>query len=183
MPLPPPHAERQRMHLRRVEFQGFKRADGLWEVEARLIDTKDQDFPLSSGLRRPGEAVHDISVRITFDYNMNIHDAAACIDAAPYMGYCNVDVPDYSRIVGLNLFQGFLKTVKETFGETRGCAHISELMMQLPTAALQTVASEVVGKDDRDHPPYHLDRCHALVLDSEAVRRYYPRWYRKKEAS
>ncbi len=180
MLLPPPHAERQRMHLRRVEFQGFKRGDGLWEVEARLVDTKDQDFPLSSGLRRPGEAVHDISVRITFDKRMNILDAATCIDAAPYMGYCNVDIPDYSGIVGLNLFDKFPKTVRELFGGRLACAHITELLMQLPTAALQTLSSEAVGNFDGDSPPYHLDRCHALEFDSEAVKRYYPCWYRKK---
>ena len=80
--------------------------------------------------------------------------------------------------VGLNLFQGFLKAVKEMFGTTRGCAHLSELLMFLPTAALQTFASEVLDNDDSAHKPYQLDRCHALVSHSEAVQRYYPRWYR-----
>ena len=182
MSLSLPRAERKRMHLRRVDFQGFKRADGLWEIEARLVDTKDQDFPLSSGLRRPGEAIHDISVRIVFDGEMNVLDVEAGIDAAPYMGYCNVEVPDYSRIVGLNLFKGFPKAVRELFGGAQGCAHITELVMQLPTAALQTLSSEMAGKDYSEHPPFHLDRCHALVFNSEAVRRYYPRWYRKKDA-
>ena len=182
MPLSPPVVERKRMHLRRVEFQGFKRSDGLWEIEARIVDTKDQDFPLSSGLRKSGEAVHDMSVRITIDRTMTVLDAVACTDAAPYMGYCDSVPPDYSRIVGLNLFQGFLKAVKELFGGTRGCAHISELMMQLPTAALQTLSSELGGKNDSQNRPYHLDRCHALILDSEAVQRYYPRWYHKKTA-
>ena len=43
MPLPLPTVERKRMHLRSVRLEGFKRVDGLWEVEARLVDTKDQD--------------------------------------------------------------------------------------------------------------------------------------------
>ena len=178
MPLPAPRAQRTRMHLRSVKLEGFKRADGLWDIEARLVDTKDQDYPLSSGLRRPGEAVHDMSVRVTIDGKMNILDAAICTDAAPYMGSCDRNPPDYSRIVGLNLFQGFLKAVKDMFGATRGCAHVSELLMFLPTAALQTFASEVVDNEDSKHKPYQLDRCHALVSHSETVRRYYPRWYR-----
>ena len=61
MPLPTPSAKRVRMHQRSVKFEGFKRADGLWDIEARLVDTKDHDFPLSSGLIRPGQAVHDMS--------------------------------------------------------------------------------------------------------------------------
>ena len=78
----------------------------------------------------------------------------------------------------MNLFHGFLKAVKELFGNTRGYAHVNELLMFLPTVALQTFASEMVDNDDSGHQPYHLDRCHALALDSETVRRYYPRGYR-----
>ena len=178
MPLPPASAERTRMHLRRVKFDGYKRVDGLWDIEARIVDTKDQDYPLSSGLRRAGEAVHDMSVRITIDGKFTILDAVTCTDAAPYMGYCDSVPPDYSRIVGLNLFHGFLKAVKDLFGGTRGCAHVTELLMFLPTAALQTFASEVVDNHDSEHKPYHVDRCHALSSHSETVRRYYPRWYR-----
>ena len=175
MPLPPPSAVRTRMHQRRVNFDGFKRVDGLWDIEARLVDTKDQDYPLSSGLLKPGEAVHDMSVRVTINNKMTILEAASCSDATPYMGYCNTIPPDYSRVVGLNLFKGFLKAVKEMFGGTRGCAHLSELLMFLPTAALQTIASEVPDNADSEHKPYQLDRCHALVSHSETVRRYYPR--------
>lgn len=178
MPLPPPSAQRVRLHQRSVKLDGYKRVDGLWDIEARLLDTKDQDYPLSSGLRKPGEAVHDMSVRVTIDGKMNILEAYTCTDAAPYMGYCDTNPPDYSKIVGLNLFQGFLKAVKDMFGGTRGCAHVSELLMFLPTAALQTFASEVLDNDDSAHQPYQLDRCHALVSHSETVRRYYPRWYR-----
>ncbi len=180
MPLPPSGAERVRMHQRSVKIDGFRRADGLWDLEARIVDTKDQDYPLSSGLRKAGEAVHDMWVRITIDDKMNILEASTCTDAAPYMGACETVPPDYSRIVGLNLFHGFLKAVKEMFGGTRGCAHVSELLMFLPTAALQTFASVVPDNDDSGHKPYHVDRCHALDSHSETVRRFYPRWYRSQ---
>jgi len=178
MPLPPPGAERVRLHQRSVKSDGYKRVDGLWDIEARMVDTKDQDYPLSSGLRKSGEAVHDMSVRVTIDSKMNIVDAATCTDAAPYMGACESVPPDYSVIVGLNLFHGFRKAVKDLFGSTHGCAHVSELLMFLPTVALQTFASEVLDDDDSAHKPYQLDRCHALESHSETVKRYYPRWYR-----
>jgi len=168
------------MHQRSVKLDGFKRADGLWDIEARLVDTKDQDYPLSVGLLKAGSAVHDMSVRVTIDRKMNILGVLTCTDAAPYMGACDSIPPDYSKIVGLNLLHGFLKAVKEMFGSTRGCAHVSELLMFLPTAALQTMASEVMDNDDSVHKPYQLDRCHALVSHSEVVQRYYPRWYRKQ---
>ncbi len=178
MPLPPPTAERTRMHVRSVHLYGYKRSDGCWDIEARLTDVKDHDYPLSSGLRKPGEAVHDMWMRVTIDHGMNILDAVACTDAMPYVDYCDRITPDYAQLVGLNLFHGFRTAVKTLFRSTRGCSHLSELAMFLPTAALQTFASEVLDNDDSGHKPYQLDRCHALESHSDAVRRYYPRWYR-----
>ncbi len=54
----------------------------------------------------------------------------------------------------------------------------TELLMSLPTAALQTLASEVRDNAESEQKPDHLDRCYALDSHSEAVQRYYPRWYR-----
>ena len=44
MPLTPP-ADRKPMHTRRIRCEGFSRADGLWDIEAHLIDTKPYDMP------------------------------------------------------------------------------------------------------------------------------------------
>lgn len=186
MSLAQPGVERTRLHLRRLNVEGFKRADGLWDIDARIVDTKDQDFPLSSGVRKSGDAVHDMSVRVTIDGRMNVVAVSACTDAAPYMGACDTILPEYSGLVGLNLFKGFLRAVKEMFGGARGCAHITELLMLVPTVALQTFASESAGKDesgDGQKKPYQLDRCHALVSDSDTVRRHYPRWYRAPDSA
>jgi len=178
MPLPLPTVERTRMHVRSVELGGYKRVDGLWDIEARLIDRKDHNYPISSKTIARGEAVHDMSVRVTIDAKMNVLDALACTDAAPYDGMCGSIAPDYSKLVGLNLFNGFRKAVRDLFGATQGCSHISEQLMFLPTAALQTFASDVLDNAASEFKPFQLDRCHALDSKSEAVRRYYPRWYR-----
>ncbi len=178
MALQSPSAARVRLHRRSIQLDGFKRQDGMWDIEARLVDSKDQDYHLASGVRRPGDAVHDMWVRVTIDSEMNILAAEASSDATPYPGFCDTIAPAYRRIVGLNLFRGFRKAVSELLGGTHGCAHLSELLMFLPTAALQTFASEVSEDDDKAGKPYQLDRCHALVSDSDAVKRFYPRWYR-----
>lgn len=183
MPLAPSSSKRKPLHRRQVTLDGFKRDDGLWDIEARIVDTKAHDYVLSSGKRRRGEPLHDMSVRVTIDSQMNIVAALSCTDAAPYMGFCDVTPPDYSRIVGLNLFHGFRKAVKEMFGSVKGCSHVSELLMYLPTVALQTFASEMLDYDEQHpHKPYQLDRCHALESHGQAVAMYYPRWYRKPKA-
>jgi hypothetical protein len=178
MPLPEPTAPRRRLHLRRISLDGFKREDGLWDIEARLTDTKDHDYPLSSGLRLAGEAVHDMWVRVTIDGQFNIKEAVASADSVPYPGGCDTIAPDYSRLAGLNLARGFRRKVGEMFETVRGCSHITELLHSLPTAALQTFASEMVDTEGFGGKPFQLDRCHALDTMSDTVRQFYPKWYR-----
>ncbi len=181
MPLPEPSASRQRIHLRSIMLEGWKRADGLWDIEARLTDCKDHDYPLASGMRRRGDPVHDMWVRVTIDRGFNVLGAAVSSDAVPYPGGCDTIAPAYRQLVGLNLSRGFRRTVGEMFEGVRGCAHVTELLLSLPTAAIQTFASEVRETDDSAGKPFQLDRCHALETSSETVRRYYPRWYRSKK--
>ncbi len=87
--------------------------------------------------------------------------------------------PDYAKLAGTtNLLRGFRQAVDELLGGVRGCAHVSELIAFLPTAALQTFAG-VHGKVRADdEKPYQLDRCHALETSSDVVRRYYPKWFK-----
>jgi hypothetical protein len=180
MPLPSPTVTRTRLHMRRIALEGWKRSDGLWDIEARLTDSKDHDYPLASGVRPRGEPVHDMWLRVTIDREFNIVDAAASSDAVPYPGACDTIAPAYRKIVGLNLVRGFRRTVGEMFESVRGCSHITELLASLPTAAIQTFASEARDTEGLDSAakPFQLDRCHALDTAADTVRRYYPRWYR-----
>lgn len=130
--------------------------------------------------------MHDLRVRISIDRDMNIVAAQASSDAVPYPGGCDTIAPVYRRFVdlksvGLNLARGFRRRVGEMFDGVRGCSHLTELLFSLPTAAIQTFASEVREVDDRNGKPFQLDRCHALETHSETVRRYYPRWYRSSK--
>ncbi|HET9750354.1 MAG TPA: DUF2889 domain-containing protein, partial [Casimicrobiaceae bacterium] len=74
MPLSAPAAARRRLHTRRITFEGFQREDGLFDIDARLTDVKDQDLTLLSGVRRAGEFVHDMHVRATIDRAFTIVD-------------------------------------------------------------------------------------------------------------
>ncbi|HUY02427.1 MAG TPA: DUF2889 domain-containing protein [Rhodocyclaceae bacterium] len=177
MPLPLPSAPRHRTHTRSIVLEGWKRDDGLWDIEARLTDLKDHDYPLASGLRARGEAVHDMLVRVTIDTDFQIVDAVAAIDAVPYPG-CEAIAPAYRKLIGLNLMRGFRQRVGEMFGAVAGCSHLTELLSSLPTAAIQTFAGEQRDTDIGDGAkPFQLDRCHALDTAGATVQRYYPRWY------
>ncbi|MBU0751976.1 MAG: DUF2889 domain-containing protein [Gammaproteobacteria bacterium] len=180
MPSSVPPVTRTRLHTRRIALEGWKRSDGLWDIEARLTDTKDHDYAIASGVRPRGEPVHDMAVRVTIDSDFNIVAAEADSLAVPYPGDCDSIAPAYAKIVGLNLVRGFRRSVGEMFDGVRGCSHITELLASLPTAAIQTFASEARDTEGLEPgaKPFQLDRCHALDTGSDTVRRYYPRWYR-----
>lgn len=178
MPLPANATPRRRIHARRIEVEGYQREDGLLELEASLTDVKDVDYPIASGLRPAGVPVHLMRVRVTLDNEFTIVDAAACSDGVPYPGQCDTIGPAYRRLIGLNLIRGFRRTVGEMFADVRGCTHLTELLLSLPTVAIQTFATFRRDNEDTAEKPFQLDRCHALESSAEAVRLYYPKWYR-----
>jgi hypothetical protein len=181
MPLPVPEVERELLHTRRVRYEGYKRADGLWDIEAHLSDVKSHDFHLATGVRRAGQAVHDMWVRITIDRSFTIVDAVAASDAVPYAGGCDTIAPAYRRLVGLSLMKGFRRRVRELLGGVQGCTHMTEMLAGLPTAAIQSFAGQM--QQPEDVKPFQLDHCHALETSSETVRRWYPKWYKKEKTA
>lgn len=183
MPLSPPARPRQRVHTRRIEVEGFRRDDGLLELDASLIDVKDIDYLIASGLRRAGDPIHALRVRVTLDEAFNIVAAEASSDSVPYPGGCDTIGPAYGRLVGLNLVKGFRRAVGEMYSDVQGCSHLTELLFSLPTAAIQTFASFRRDNEETSEKPFQLDRCHALESSTETVRRYYPKWYRAPSGS
>jgi hypothetical protein len=184
-----PHsASRRHVHTRSIRVDAYARDDGLWDLEAVLIDTKARDFVLATGVRRAGDPVHEMRVVLTIDTQLNVVDAQARSDATPYPGFCEVIASDYRKLIGLNLLRDFRRDVRERLGGTHGCSHLTELTNVLPTAAVQAFAGEVFKPSDAAHEghhevqqkPWQLDRCHALKSDAPAVARYYPRWYRPR---
>ena len=183
MPLPVPEVERELKHTRRVRFEGYRRADGLWDIEGHLSDVKNHDYKLKTGVRRAGQPVHEMWVRITIDRNLTIVDAAAASDAVPYAGGCETIAPAYRKLIGLSLMKDFRKNVHELLGGVRGCTHITEMLAGLPTAAIQTFAGEMPEERADGSKPFQLDQRHALETTSDTVKKWYPKWHRKEKTS
>jgi hypothetical protein len=180
MPLPVTEVERELTHTRRVRYEGYKRADGLWDIEAHLTDTKNHDYRLKTGVRRAGQAIHDMWLRITIDRGFVIRDATASSDTVPYPGGCETIAPAYKGLVGLSLIKDFRRKTRELLGGVRGCTHLTEMLGGLPTAAIQTFAGEQREEREDGRKPFQLDQCHALESSTETVRSLYPKWFRSK---
>ncbi len=189
MPLSPPTSRRALKHTRTIEVEAFARDDGLWDLDARITDTKTRDAKLASGVRPAGTPIHDLWLRVTIDTQLTIIDAEAVSDAVPYPGYCNTIGPAYKSLIGLNLLKGFRQQLNERLSGIDGCTHLTELAPVLPTAAVQAFAGDVFktrdgdDADEQSPKPFQLDRCHALRTDGPAVAKFYPRWAVKPDTS
>lgn len=187
MAFPPAAPQRQLKHRRSIDLAVYARDDGLWEIDARLLDVKTRDTAVAGGIRAAGEPLHDMVLRLVIDTRLNIVEAGASTTGMPYPGHCDDYGDRYSRLVGLNLFDNFRQAVKQRLGGVQGCTHLNEMATILPTAVIQAFAGEVLDIQENaaspsdTQPPFQLDRCHALRSDGEAVRTFYPRWYRPHE--
>ena len=146
---------RRHVHTRSIRVDAFARDDGLWDLEAVLVDTKYRDFPLATGVRKAGDPVHEMVLTVTIDTRLNVLAAHAESKWVPYPGHCDAIGPDYEKLVGLNLLQNFRRHVHARLGSVHGCSHITELAGVLPTAAVQAFADEVFKTRDTAFEAHH----------------------------
>ena len=179
MPLPPP-APREALHDRTIHCRGYRRADGLWDIEARLVDAKTYPFTNAHrGTIAPGEPLHEMALRLTIDDAMTIRAVAATTDAAPF-AECPAITPAFRALEGVTIGPGWSRAVRARLGGVKGCTHLLELLRPIATVAFQTVWSGRAARasaDDRTRRPAYIGRCHTLKSDGTVVRRHFPEWY------
>jgi hypothetical protein len=181
MALPAAAPERQLKHTRHIDVQVYARGNGLWEVDAVITDVKTRDTELADRIRRAGEPIHDMLLRLVVDEQFNVVEAGSETRGMPYPGVCGEHGDAYAQLAGLNLMRGFRYAVYERLGGVAGCTHLTELTQVLPTAVVQAFAGDVFntrGNEADAQQPFQLDRCHALRTDGPTVKVHYPRWYR-----
>lgn len=132
-------ADRERLHTRSIELNGYRRTDGLYDIEAHLTDRKAYgQSNYDRGNIEPGEPLHDMWLRFTLDEDMTIRAVEAVSDKTPYT-MCPTAAPNFARLTGLRIKAGFLREANQLVGGTVGCTHLRELLQQMATTAFQTI--------------------------------------------
>lgn len=181
MPLSPP-VTRKHFHTRRILCESFKRADGLWDIEAHLVDDKTYDFTnYDRGEIKAGDPVHDMWLRVTLDDAFLIHRVEAVTDASPY-NICPEVTPNFRRLEGHIIGRGWKQLIRESVGGTKGCTHLVDMLSVVSVVAFQTIMTRQLDVDDHGvksgiKPP-HFDTCYALDTTGPVVKHHYPKWYR-----
>lgn len=181
MPLSPPQ-ERALMHLRDITLRGYRRADGMFDIEAHLLDTKTYPFENEDrGEMPPGTPLHGMWIRMTVTEEMRIEACEAVSDHTPY-AICPEAAPNFSRLAGLTIGPGFNRAVQERVGGVHGCTHLRELLGQMATVAFQTLyplrlqreRAELAEAAPARRKPAMLGTCHAYAPDSPVSLKRWP---------
>jgi len=195
MPLSPP-VEREPVHDRTIVCKGWRRSDGLWDIEGHLVDTKSYSFPNEyRGTVHAGEPIHEMWLRLTIDDKMTVVAAEAVTDAGPFPVCPNI-TPNFKRLEGLTIGGGWRRAVRERLGGVEGCTHLVELLGPLATVAYQTMygeksrmrrEAEARGERPKEERPSTkapalLNSCHAFAEFSPVVEKIWPDWYKPREA-
>jgi len=173
---------RKPLHTRQVTFRAYERDDGLWDIDAELIDTKAYTMNSQEwGPLPPGTHVHDMAIRVTLDDRLTIRAIATSMRSAPF-AECPNAVDPMQQMVGHTMGRGWRFTVDKILGANRGCTHLRELLFNMATAAYQAIPNYRMQKMQEagtlppsdGQPPQHLGKCMSLDFDGPVVRRYYP---------
>ncbi|WP_124646034.1 DUF2889 domain-containing protein [Burkholderia sp. Bp8990] len=186
MPLFEPTGRRE-LHHRVIDMRTYARDDGLYDVEAHLIDTKPFDFQHSgrADALPAGAPLHDLWVRVTVDDQYVIQRIEAASDATPF-ALCKEAEPTLNVLVGQRIGKGWSSVVKDNLRGTASCTHLRELLIPLATTLMQGVRgvggapSQVV---DANGKPIILNSCYAYAEHRDVVKRRWPQHFKSPTQS
>lgn len=178
---------RRLMHRRAIDCDGYLREDGLWEVEARLVDTKpflqrDQ----FRGNVAPGTPVHDIRLRLAVDDSLVVREAETNMAATPFPTCIEVE-GILQRLVGERIGRGWRETVRRKIGKLETCTHLAELLGPAVTTLFQTMSNgrrpdggdSMDGHLGKSEPPFFINGCHSWRTDGPIVAKVFPQFATK----
>jgi hypothetical protein len=178
------------MHSRRIEMEVFARDDGLWDVEAHLRDEKPYAYTdPTRGPRLPGDPVHDIRIRLTFDDARVVREVDVQMGSMPF-GTCHEVKEQFGFLVGERIGPGWRSVLKRV-PRTATCTHAHELLVPMATAVVQGMAlgREPEGKislvpdPQAQAAPFFVNDCHSWRADGPVVAHFYPQFSRKRDGT
>lgn len=175
---------RQHLHTREIRCRGFRRDDGLWDIEGALEDTKTYSFANHDrGGIVAGEPVHLMLIRLTVDDDLVVRAIEVATVAGPF-SICGDIAPAFAALEGLKLGPGWRRAVRERLGGVHGCTHLVDLLLgPMTTTTLQTVAAARARREGGDGArPGLIDSCHALAASGPVVQRQWPAFYTGPDA-
>ena len=180
MPMEPPKPRRE-IHHRTIDMRAYAREDGLYDVEAHLVDTKPYPFKRFSTAERwpANQPLHDMRIRLGVDAEFVVREIQASSDVTPF-GICKEAERTLSVLIGERIASGWSSRVKERLRGAASCTHLMEMLITMGTTALQGIRAirNEAGVSVEAAAAHKIDSCYAFGRDREVVRMLWPAHYR-----
>ena len=179
---------RKHIHTRNIVFHGYLRDDGLWDMEAELLDRREYAYVARDQTHHPAPStVHNMLLRVTLDDHMIIQAITSSMATTPF-GECSLAADPLQKLVGVRLGGGWRRAIDEAMGGIAGCTHLRELLFNVATAAFQTIPvhrnNSERGKGELERkpvnlhkPPPHFGKCMSWDFNGPVMQRVAPEFY------
>lgn len=175
-PVIDPSVTRVPVHSRQITCRGFRRSDGLWDIEGDLSDIRDEPVRTAMLDLSPGQPMHDLALVMVVDEALTIHDLRPRFQAAA-TPECHQIAGNYRALIGTPISAGFSRRVAQAVGGTRGCTHMTTLLKAMANAAIQSMWND--RAETRDGlPDWLVGSCHGYRVAGLAVQAMAPELYR-----
>ncbi|MBB5497556.1 DUF2889 domain-containing protein [Paraburkholderia sp. MM5384-R2] len=176
--------QRREIHRRSINMTVYARDDGLYDIEAHLVDTKPFAFPLlaRSEPLPAGAPLHDLSLRVTVNEHYVVKSIEASADATPF-DLCTEAESALSPLIGERIAAGWSSMIKQRLQSSSCCTHLRELLIPIGTAAIQGINGlrrEGQVSVDASQTNVKIDSCYAFARDREVIRLYWPGDFKPK---
>ena len=173
---------REELHFRRIDMRGWRRSDGLFEIEGRVTDRKPFDFqpPSSERVVSAEEHIHNLGIRLVFDAELTVREVHTFSDAYPYQE-CPGGGASLQALVGLRIGSGWSTEVRNRLSTEETCAHLRQLLVPLATAVYQSMSpfGDHNRVDKQGKSPL-IDSCYAYGASRKIVLKRWPAFHRPK---
>ena len=168
---------RKPIHTRRTEYASYRRDDGLFEIEGKLIDTAATS----------GRSFHVMGLQMAFDDQLVIRSINEILETVPFED-CRQGPDVYARLIGEKIAPGWKKRVGAIINRHESCTHQLELLFNMGTVAYLAVSmaplldgiDPLTQSRDAGARPFFLGGCKAWRLDGPIVADKFPKFAEPK---
>ncbi|MBU1569613.1 MAG: DUF2889 domain-containing protein [Pseudomonadota bacterium] len=155
----------EKVHTRSVEISTYDCGEEGIIVEGVLKDNRLKPYYLISGEAHPPGTIHHMVIRLLIGEHLLINKIEVEMPCTPHED-CIETINSLKKTEGLNIAPGFSAKVKKITGGTKGCSHLTTLLLVMAPAAVQGFWTNLArkplnGQFSRDSmEKYLIDTCY-----------------------
>jgi hypothetical protein len=168
--------KKEKVHTRKVDIVTYDCDKDSIIVEGTLKDDRLHSYYTILGKKRPPTTLHNMKITLLVDSkSLSIKEVEVDMPEVPE-DECPEASKSIHQIKGLNIARGFTMKVKKMLGGTRGCSHLTTLLLMMAPAALQgnfarTAREPFPERMNADHIKAVLgDTCRAWRNDGPLMK-------------